>query len=347
MRVREQFKRTIGFEKTSSWGRVLWALMAWVAASSHGYAQPARRVAALALTADAKADDAVARRLSQELRAVVAERPGLQVHETRVALPQLIAGNSCSEDSAECLVRVCRQLGVDALLFGRIAQSEGSRVIRVSRFEQQSAATAGSATTSLPPGQVSTEALQLRARELVSEAMDFKSAPHARAQTAEDANPTASLLDARYQTSEQAGVSARHITGYALLGGAVVSTGLSVLSWVQLERAQANDSLAAYRRSTGNLNANLRDVCDDAKSGQSHGLDSAAFARVKSSCSTGKTFEVLQLVFLGGAVISGGLSAFLLFGGESERPNKNAAGRVALHPGVSKRGASLHARLKF
>jgi hypothetical protein len=235
---------------------------------------------------------------------------------------------------------------VDALISGRVAHAEGVRTIRVSRFEAQTGSTAGMALTTLPPGQVSLEELQQRARELASEAMDFKSAPQARAQLSGSAEPTSDLLDARYQTSQQAGLDARHITGYALLGGAVVSTGLSVLSWVQVDRAQANDSLAAYRRSAGNLSANLRDVCDDAKSGQSHGLDAAAFARVKTSCSTGKTFEVLQLVFLGGAVISGGLSAFLLFGGETERP-KSSSGRVTLHPSVSKRGASLGARLRF
>ena len=347
MRVREKFQRTIGFDKTTSWFRVLWALTAWSAASSSSSAQqPPRRIAVLALESNAAADDALARRLTQELRAVLAERPGLQVHETRLTLAQLIAANGCSEDSPDCLVRVCRQLSVDALLSGRVAHAQGTRTIRVSRFESRPGSTAGTATTTLRAGQVSEDQLQQRARELVSEALDFKSAPHAHVLPSADTNPTSELLDARYQKLEQAGLDARHITGYALLGGAVVSTSLSVLSWVQIDRAQANDSFAAYRRSTGSLSANLRDVCDDAKSGQSHGLDAAAFARVKTSCNTGKTFEVLQLVFLGGAVMSGGLSAFLLFGGEAERPH-NSAGRVTLHPSVSKRGASLGARVRF
>jgi hypothetical protein len=346
MRVREKFQRTIGFDKTTPWLRVLLAFTTWTAASSSSSAQPARRVAVLALETDAARDDVVARRLTQELRAVVAERPVLQVHETRVSLSQLTAGNGCSGESPECLMRVCRQLGVDALLSGRVARAEGVRTIQVSRFEAQTAMTAGTASATLPPGQASQDALQQRARELVSEAMDFKSAPHSRAQLPGSGEPASELLDARYQTPGPAGLDGRHITGYALLGGAVVSTGLSVLSWVQIDRAQANDSFAAYRRSAGTINANLRDVCDDAKSGQSHGLDATAFARVKSSCNMGKTFEVLQLVFLGGAVISGGLSAFLLFGGEAERP-KNAAGHVTLHPSVSKRGASLGARMRF
>jgi hypothetical protein len=347
MRVRQQYQRAIGFDETlCPW--LAWALLCWVCASaSAGLAQPARRVAVLELESDRLADDPVARSLLRHVRQVVAERAGLELHETHASLSQLSLGIGCSGEGAACLARVCRQLGVDSVLWGRVVHERGVRTVRMERFEAGSGALSGAGAISLPERAVPDAQLQLRARELVSETLDFaRSASNPLRQPASGASrPDPDPLAPRFASTGSSGVDGRLVTGYALLGGAVVSTGLSVLSWVQIERAQSNDSFAAYRRSVGQQSPSTRDVCDEARSGQSYGLDASSFGRVKSSCSAGKTFEVLQYVFLGGAVVSGGLSAFLLFGGEaSERP---AAGRVTLHPSVHRRGASLGARLHF
>jgi len=344
MRGREQCKRGLGLE-TFSWQWLLWAVAACVAASgsSTGLAQPARRVAVLELERDALGEDKLATDVVQHVRAVLSERRELQLHESHASLAQLSFSSGCNAEGVECLAKVCRQLAVDILLVGRIQHERGTSRVQLSRYDAASGRLAGRATVTLAAG-ATAELLQLRARELVSEALDFEPSAAASGGADSTSGSAPDPLDARYQTQPR-GLDGRLITGYALLGGAVVSTGLSVLSWVQIDRAQANDSFAAYRRSVGQLSPNARDVCDEAKQGQSHGLDSASFAKVKNSCSTGKTFEVLQFVFLGGAVVSSGLAAYLLFGGASERPK--TAGTVTLHPSVGRRGASLGARIHF
>lgn len=348
MRVRQQYQRAIGLDDNlCRW--LAWALLCCLCASGRPVlAQPTRRVAVLELESDRLADDPVARSLVRHVRQVLAERSGIALHETQASLAQLSLGIGCAGEGAACLARVCRQLGVDSVLWGRVVHERGLRTVRMERFEAESGALVGAGTVSLPERAVPDTQLSLRARELVSETLDFaRSASSPLQQTAPGTTRTdPEPLSPRYGSTGRSAVDARRATGYALLGGAVVSTGLSVLSWVQIDRAQSNDSFAAYRRSVGQQSPSTRDVCDEARSGQSYGLDASSFARVKSSCSAGKTFEVLQYVFLGGAVVSGGLSAFLLFGGDAkERPA--AAGRVTLHPSVHRRGASLGARIHF
>jgi hypothetical protein len=87
-------------------------------------------------------------------------------------------------------------------------------------------------------------------------------------------------------------------------------------------------------------------VCDEAGGDKSYGVDAGTFQRVKNSCGMGRTFEVLQFVFIGGAVLSSGLSAYLLLGPRTEQPSFGTR-TFTLHPTVGKSGASLGARFKF
>lgn len=151
------------------------------------------------------------------------------------------------------------------------------------------------------------------------------------------------------QLEQGTGISARRLAGYVLLGGAAASVGMSVLSFVQVDKAANNASFQDYRSLVGANNATAKDVCDEANAGKRYGQTPDNFKQVKSSCSTGSTFEVLQYVFIGGALVTGGLATFLLFGGGDTKDKAQATGlqHITLHPSIGRGGASLSARMRF
>jgi hypothetical protein len=62
-------------------------------------------------------------------------------------------------------------------------------------------------------------------------------------------------------------------------------------------------------------NPEVNDVCKAADIGLTYepqGFDGADVPAVRDLCSTGDTVEVLQYVFLGTAIVSGGLGVYLL-----------------------------------
>jgi hypothetical protein len=146
------------------------------------------------------------------------------------------------------------------------------------------------------------------------------------------------------------GLSARKVAGYVLLGGAAASVGLTVLSFIQVDRAANNSSFQDYRFLVGSMTTGVKDVCSEANAGNRYGMQEDSFRQVKSSCKAGSTFEVLQYVFLGGALVTGGLATYLLFGGSSNHKEQAAHTGIrtlTLRPSVGKNGATLTARMHF
>jgi hypothetical protein len=164
-----------------------------------------------------------------------------------------------------------------------------------------------------------------------------------------EASPT--RVEPEYdEAPSRSGVSGRKVAGYSLLGVAVVSAGLSALSFVQIDRAQGNDSLHDYRVAIGQQNPMVKNVCDEAEAGISYTLSPKRLSEVQDSCSQGDTYEVLQYVFLGAAVVSGGLSAYFLLSDDDapgDRRAKHDGPSLAVRPVLGFGSASLDARLRF
>jgi hypothetical protein len=158
------------------------------------------------------------------------------------------------------------------------------------------------------------------------------------------APPLRRPLPALQPTAASSGLGAREITGYALLGAAVLSSGMALVSFAQIDRAEHSSSFEDYRRAVGQMRPNVRDVCDEVASGHRYGLQAAAFGHVKNDCAAGRTFDVLQYVFIGSAVLAGGVSAYLLLAQPLERVRLGAAS-LQLQP--TTRGAALSARIVF
>jgi hypothetical protein len=135
-----------------------------------------------------------------------------------------------------------------------------------------------------------------------------------------------------------------------LLGGAVLSTGAAVFSFFEVNRAEKNRDFERYRLAVGARTTNVSDVCDEANAGRRYGLDASSFREAKSACSRGTTFEILQFVFIGSAVVSGGLAAYFLStsgGGGAKERAQVGNDTWSLHPTLARKGFGLGARMKF
>lgn len=329
-------------------------------------AEPRKRVAVLALESDMMIDD-VAKALRQAICDALSERSGWEIQETQVSLAQLSLAHDCAPSDVTCLQSIAKQFELDSLLFGRMSRSEADMTVRVSRFDSATKTIERSAEATFERADKSSEALVTHGRALVSELFDVAgplqaAAPSDAAQPASAAHtasasvsegaetPPRSTLTAAAPTSAEPGseLSARTVAGYASLGVAAIATGLSVFSFVQIQDAQDAAGFDAYRRAVGNMRPGVEDVCSEVDSGQDYGLQPSQVDEARASCNRGKTYQLLQFVFLGSALISGGLGAFLLLG-DSESPGRERqpSPSLALQPSFSRTGAGVEAQLRF
>ena len=335
-------------------GRLYWAvscaslMLVWALGPSQVSADNGQyRLAVLELGID-DVDDAVARSLTESMRKQLTSRSEYSLRDNAVSLEQLSLAQDCDGEQTSCLDRIARSLDVDGLVFGKLTNERGATIARLRRYDVKTQAVKNAALATLATRDGKPEDIERKARELVTDLFELEAprSPFARGDLTPRADPAQLGSLAPESIVKQQRLSPRELTGYALLGGAVLSAGLSVLSFVQIDRAETNDTFERYRRAVGQLRPSVRDVCDEAAAGQRYGFDARTLARVQSSCGTGRTFEVLQFLFIGGAVLSSGLSAYLLLGTEPERPILGK-GNFSLHPTVQRNGAALGARFKF
>jgi hypothetical protein len=137
--------------------------------------------------------------------------------------------------------------------------------------------------------------------------------------------------------------------GYTLLGVSAASLVGMGASWLVIDNINGDATYRKYRDAT-DMNPAVTDVCDEADSGKPYTLTPSEFSDVRDMCARGATFEVLQWVFLGTAVASGGVGAFILLD-EAHRDQSEAAAKgkrsLALQPKVSPSSFSMEATLRF
>jgi hypothetical protein len=309
-------------------------------------AEGRKQVAVLALESDMVTDD-VAKGLRQAVCDALSARPDWEVHETQVSLAQLSFAHDCVPTEPACLRAITEQFHLDSLVFGRISRRDEEIVVHVSRFEPAAGAVERSADASFPRSTVTPEVLAWQGRALTSELFDAGSLQLASQQPAADAS--LKLMPAATPAADS-GVSGRVVAGYALLGAAAVSVGLSVFSFVQIQNAQDDDGFNAYRRAVGRMQPDVQDVCAEVDSGERYDVSDANFERSVISCNRGKTYQLLQFVFLGSALVTGGLGAYFLLDDSAERARAQQKSRLqalTLQPRFGRSSAELNATLRF
>lgn len=300
-------------------------------------------LALLELQTDGVHDD-LASRLSAALRREVLAKPGHSLSEARVSLEQLSLVQDCDAGQASCLGRIAEQIGVDSLIYGRLSNQGRGAFCELKLFDAVTHGVKRTAHALFALREVSSAEVDRRAAELVEQLL----APVAgEGMSPQPVLPAPMPENQLRETSQAEGLSGKQVAGYALLGGAALSVGLSVLALVEIDRSESNASYDRYRRTVGSTDPTVEDVCDEAAADRSHGLDAESFNEVKSECTTGRTYEVLQFVFLGAAAISGGLSAYFLLSEEGRPERKTALHDLPLRPIIRAHAAELRARIVF
>ena len=323
------------------------------------------RIGLLSLETEDLQDDALAPRLTQELREQLAKRDDLTLVDTRVSLHQLSVGQNCNPSEASCLQKVADNLKVDGLLFGKVTREGGVPIAVTRRYDRKANSVQSWAIVSFESSTVTDAQLKEQTQTLVTTLLGPAQAnPEAKVADASQEPAPALQPPAEQPESQESsaiaeslhekrslshGMSLRTIAGIALIGGAAASVGLSIFSFTQVNSAQHNASYEAYRMAVGQMNASVKDVCNEADAGKRYGLSPDGFKDVKHSCSNGQTFEILQYVFIGSAILTGGLATYLLVGGgkPDTQPSSEATSRLSFHPALARGGASLTARLRF
>jgi hypothetical protein len=294
--------------------------------------------------------DDLARQLSAALRREARAMPGHQLSDARVSLEQLSLVHDCDTAELSCLAKIARQLGVGGFIFGQM-QNEGSGAYAEVRLFDAGTQTIKRVSRAMFAQRGASESdISHKAEILISQLLGPEPAPANEAPSARPMLPEVtapSPAETAAEADASSGVSTQVVAGYALLGGAALSVGLSVFAFVEIDRAQSNENFDRYRRAVGKADPRVKDVCDEAESDRKHGLDSRSFTEVKSECSAGRTFEVLQFVFLGAAAVSGGLSAYLLLSDDGERKPSAFLDALPIHPVVRRNAAELRAKFHF
>lgn len=144
--------------------------------------------------------------------------------------------------------------------------------------------------------------------------------------------------------------------GWTLVGVSGISLVGLVVSWAWIQSIDDDEKVQEYRERVGNLNPNATDICLEAQQGNLYPQsgtggtpeERAKLQDIQDMCDRADVLEVLQYVFLGTAVVSGGLGAYLLLSSSDSDSDQREAtiSSVSLlpHIGPSSTGATVYLR---
>jgi hypothetical protein len=138
--------------------------------------------------------------------------------------------------------------------------------------------------------------------------------------------------------------------GYTLLGVGVASLAGWGVSMYMVGQTNKDDTFVAYKNAFPETADDVCDLADsnDTARGQ---ITGAQLSEVKSLCSRGRTFNLLQWVFLGAGVLTTSVGTFILVsesGGSEEQMQAKAARPVlTLSPQFGQRSFELQTTLRF
>lgn len=339
------------------------ALALWPATNARAQSQ---RVAVLGFGSDGVSEK-LCSNFAAALREQVKTSEGYELDDAHASLDQLGMAQDCDVTNDSCLGIIAKRLSVQGFVYGTISLSAGGEVkVSANLFDAASSSVQKNASVSLSKKTASDAELKDRARSLADELLgrrhpvlrsellpvESEGEGAVAGETSAEHEAAASRVAVDQGTPEPQrghGLSAKRIAGVALLGTAAVSVGLSVLSFVEIDRAQGDQSFDRYRRAVGTMNPKADDVCAEADAGKHYGLDDKSLTAVRDKCSLGKTYEVLQYIFMGTALASGAVSAYLLLSGDdsAERAQLTGTKSLALHPVFSRRSLGMTARMHF
>jgi hypothetical protein len=139
--------------------------------------------------------------------------------------------------------------------------------------------------------------------------------------------------------------------GSTLIGLGAASAIASGVSMYMIQfKYNADDSRYVQLRQQGYAGRSI-DACDEALGGDAGNLNASQLKDFQSQCRTARTFEVLQYVFLGVAVVAAGAGTFVLItqsgSGGNDQQAKQRPSRLAFSPQLDRRSVAVQATLRF
>jgi hypothetical protein len=320
------------------------------------FASPAfaqnQSLAVLGLSSDD--DEALAAELTDALRAEARSDPDYRVSSSHVSLSQMTMANDCDITEAPCRSRIARALDVKQVIYGELHRASSvSYEVELHMFA--SSGTASSARRSIPKGETNRTDLGRHARALLL-ALEGRSDAEMSADEAPPANTVSAdvkplgaedheTAPSHSEEAPQASRGSNDWLGYTLLGVAGVSLALTVFSWTQISAASDDKDFTTYRAAVFAQKPTVPDVCDEASAKRSYGVDANTLANTRNACSTGKTFERLQYVFIGATLVAAGVGTYFLLDDDGPEHAKKDGPRLAVRPNFQRYGAGLNLRL--
>lgn len=327
--------------------RSLWLVLAGLLGWVEGAQAQSQSVAILALGSDE--DEALAGALTEALRSKAEADPALRLSSSRASLTQMTMAQDCEVSEPACRRQLAAVLAVQKVIYGEL------RPVGHSAYEVELhmfAATGGaqtSTTRKVPRGETSQADLARHAtallRGLFAEHNEDETEPVAATRTPEATPSRHAKLDAT-EPAEPHSAASNDWLGYTLLGVSGVSLGLMVFSFTQIAAVDHDASLVAYRKAVGDAKPSISNVCEEAQKGMSYGgLSSRSVGAARDACDRGQTFERLQYVFLGTALLAAGVGTYFLL--DHEQGDHAGGARVSLRPSFGRSSGSLALRLQF
>lgn len=325
-------------------------MLLWLAGGGSAHAQTT--VAVLGLTSE-EGDDGLATAITRAVRSEAESRDDYEVSSSQVSLAQMTMAQDCEITDAQCRIAVAGALKSERVIYGSLLRTNRRTYELELHMTDGRDGTEMRASRTFSSRDTSDAAFARLARELLAE-LRGESAPASVEPAAAAVQPaSASTVDASEEarTGAEATLpsddepSSNDWLGYTLVGVAVASTAMTVFSWIQIDKAQQDPGFVTYRMAS---DPKAADACDDAERGViPAGLTTGVVDDARSACRQGRTFEVLQYVFLGVALASAGAGTYFLL--DDESPGDASAKRraFALRPRVSPKGAALDLRVAF
>lgn len=327
------------------WSRpCIWLLVAAALATTSPAA--AQKLAILGLSSK-DGDDESAAALTHALRTEAAADADVQLSDSTALLSQLVVLHDCEIADPACRDGIARQLEVDALIYGAIRRTDSGHKVELHLYStaDPTLSHASRELTIEGAGEVelASEARGLL-RELRPSDTPEEPAPEPVPAPVQKPERRPTRL-APLEPEPQDEASSNDWLGYSLLGVAAVSVGLMVYSWNEIDAARNDDDFRAYREAVGRTQtgAGVDDVCEEADAGKHYLLGAERLKDVRSACARGATFEILQWVFVGSALVSAGLGTYFLLDDEGEPDGA----RASLVPLLGKDDAGLMLRLQL
>jgi hypothetical protein len=153
------------------------------------------------------------------------------------------------------------------------------------------------------------------------------------------------------ETEQSSGGGSLAWLGYSLIGLGAASAIASGVSMYMITFKYNKDGSDYKTLRDAGYEGRSIDACDVADNGDMGLLNGSQFKEFRNQCRSARTFQVLQFVFLGVAVVAAGAGAFVLISqsgsSSDEQQAKQRAPRLALTPQFDSRSLAVQATLRF